>query len=183
VFIHAWTNNSDQIDLFRSALNLYKCKLGYSEPQIHFDTLNYDAGQYADGDNKKRVFNIHSMWYSIHKANLMSRIWAKTHALRYDWVARCRFDWGPTVPILFDKGDPTAINAVNDCTHTDTCLTDHFAFGDEYKMDTYAQLFYAFPSLHSKGIPFCSEILLGEYLKSCEIKVAQIDAPRQFILH
>lgn len=183
VFIHTWVNTSEEGDLYHCARKLYNAVSSHAEPQIHFDTRDYDAGPYADGDNRKRVFNIHSMWYSINRSYILSKMYSATMGFDYDWVARCRFDWGPDVPIIFEKGDPTAINAINDCTHTDTCLTDHFAFSNDRKMQIYTHLFHSFEGLHKRGIPFCSEILLGQHLIDHKVNIAQIDAPRQFILH
>lgn len=183
VFFHVWANTPQEVDLYQSARKLYNPILSITYPQIYFDTLDYDANPYADGNNQSRVFNIHSMWYSINQADILQRIYSGLNQFNYDWVARCRFDWGPTCPMVFKDGQEDSVNIVNDCVHNGDCLTDHFAFGNSENMAVYSSLFHSFPSFRKSGVPFCSEILLGKYLKHHGIKIAQIDSPRQFILH
>lgn len=182
IFIHCWSTDKDQIS---KCIELYKPVKIIAEEQVNFDTLNYEPGIYGDGLGQKRVFNIMSMYYSIYKANQLSREKELENNTRYKYVARSRFDWAIREKLNFDWMNPTEneICTYNDCTHEYGCITDHFAFGQSRTMNIYASMFFNFDKVYRKD-DFCSEVLLGRWLMTNQISIKHIPfVNRQFIYH
>jgi hypothetical protein len=183
IFIHCWrTDSSSNIN---KCIDLYNPMKISIENQVIFDTKHFDAGVYADGIGKKRVFNIMSMYYSIYKANELKSWQEYQQGDKYKYVARSRFDWAIREPLSFEQLKPTnqEVCAYNDCTHEFGCLTDHFAFGTSEAMDKYSNMFFNFDKVYLKQ-DFCSEILLGRWIRYSGLSIKQIPFKhRQFIYH
>lgn len=182
VFIHTWFNSENIGKKYRASRPEF-------ESIVLPDTLKILKKQYKplvmeverhksfptemtssiQPNDKGFINSIQSMWYSIYK---VSQLWLGNDDLKHDWVVRTRFDLKIAEPIKFDNLDPHKLHVFKDCKHTDYCLNDHFAIGTPIIMSKYCQLYVEMYRLYAAGIPFCSETLLGAWIKECEIETA-----------
>jgi hypothetical protein len=176
IFIHTWFDEkqighpyinagghvaSDPVEanVLAEIRRLYKPIRMESEPQIDFDERNYAERAYP----AINPFASLSQKYSSMRAHELRREHAERTGKKYDAVVRLRFDYALRTHIFIDKFDLSAVNVSNRCPHRGG-IDDTFAIGNEANMNVYGELFNHIQETYDAGVPFCDEILLGQYL-------------------
>lgn len=116
------------------------------------------------------IYAIQSMWYSRMQAYKQYQLGDKYRLV--DWIVVSRIDLNIKSDFHFEDLDPNVLYTYHDCKHTDYCLNDHFAVGTPKIIEQYCNLYTEMYTLYAQGVPFCSETLLGAYMKNLGIKSA-----------
>jgi hypothetical protein len=157
-------NNIDEI-----ILDLYRPKRHIFEPQKEFDEKNYN-------DRKLQFIrpkNSLSQKYSVLKAFSL----CASNEKEYSAVIRMRFDWAIKVPMKVWDYPLENVIVPNDCPHRGG-YNDQFAFSTFSNMATYSALYGSIDELYNKyNLPFCDEILLGQFLLINKIPVLPVHVP------
>ena len=164
------------IDFFKnSVIRDYNYKPTLEKYMPHFIT--------EEGQNYF-INMIHSMWYSIHKSNLLKIEYEKENHFEYDVVVRCRFDSIFHSPIKFENYDLNKIN-VSHCAGTEDFpqVRDWFAFSNSKNMDQYAYLINDLKLLNDQvsNTERANEIFLHQHLKNKKIQVNCYEFVSRFI--
>ena len=160
------SNVLDEIQL------LYKPVVMDSEPQIDFDERNYAERAYP----AISPFASLSQKYSSMRVHELRRRYAKWTGKEYDAVVRLRFDYALRSHIFIDKFDLSEVHVSNRCPHSGG-IDDTFAIGNVANMNIYGELFNHIQEIYDSGVPFCDEILLGQYLgkEGVAVRLHKID--------
>ena len=165
VFISTWNSHNvyDSISLFNP---------------ISVDVENYEAGfqlkwnelvshnEYKLETNANLVSMI-SMWYKTLRVNQLRKKYENTMGFKYDLIIKTRPDVVLEEPIDLIQSDNLVIPFGWDWSEG---INDLMAWGNQYNMDTYCELFYTFSSLANSMDKINPETMLKQYLKIKNIK-------------
>lgn len=179
VFIHMWWDE-EQIgkpyinagghtvtgpiegNMLEDIVKMYNPVLMHHEPQKDFDEKDYAERAYPAIKPASSL----SQKYSAMKAHELRRETGR----EYDAVVRLRFDLALQTLICVSNYDLNVINVPNRCPHPGG-IDDTFAIGNSANMDVYGNLYTHIDELYHSNVPFCDEILLGQYLGRNNIPV------------
>jgi hypothetical protein len=108
-----------------------------------------------------------SMWYKTLRVNQLRKKYENTMGFKYDLIIKTRPDVVLEEPIDLIQSDNLVIPFGWDWSEG---INDLMAWGNQYNMDTYCELFYMFASLANSMDKINPETMLKQYLKIKNIK-------------
>lgn len=186
IFVHTWsvlglTSFMDGPLIYNKQTNreietinqYYTPKSIVVEQQIKFNQTSRYGKYLVDNRN---VDGVVSMFYKIYKAYELQKQYEKANNFRYDITIRCRPDLYFLTPLKHEWLN----EALNDnCLYLPkkghwTGLNDMFAFGNQFVMNHYSNLYMHLGDIAPK-CPFRPEDLLKCHIESLGIKIKFVD--------
>jgi hypothetical protein len=175
VFCHFWNTVGENLIPYKLCEQVGP-KLAEIEEQIYFDECLWDhIGYTTRAVDGTRYQHVHSMYYSIYRANELKKRYERENGFVYDCVVRSRTD------LYFDKeftldeflSDPNAIWLSNfEQRPQGMSYADLYAFSTSERMDYYSGCYLSLPTLLCNGKTLLAENILYEYLKQQEVKLS-----------
>ena len=188
VFFHCWYDKADvgkeydcsdwakgtasvaTEDAIDEICELYKPKAFTVEPQKEFELPR----EYTfAGDQKQHI--PYSMFYSVMESMKLKKQWEEVNDFTYDWVIRCRFDFGLITPIKIDELDSELVHLPNNCQihpgATPDSYNDMFSLSKSEYADHYGDTFNHIDEYYEDGVKYVQEPILGHHFIKHEIPV------------
>jgi hypothetical protein len=175
VFCHFWNTTGDNLVPYRICEQVDP-KLAEIESQIHFDEYLWDHIDYTTKDvDGVRYQHVHSMYYSIYRANELKKRYEREKGFVYDCVVRSRTD------LCFDKeftldeflSNPSAVWLSNfEQRPSGMSYADLYAFSNSIGMDIYSKCYENLPDLIRQGNTLLAENILHDYLQNEVVKLS-----------
>lgn len=178
VFCHFWDTSGENLEPHKAA-EVFKPTDCLLEPQKVFDegAQRFIRPEYRFA-NPRRYQNIHSMYYSIWRANLLKREYEQKYGFSYDCVIRSRTDiaFGQTFDFAEFKTNQDALwlRQYGESPAGISC-SDLFAFSNSQQMDVYSACFTHLSELLEEGGHLFAETILHSYLSPrCDIALSKM---------
>ena len=165
VFISTWNSHNvyDSINLFNP---------------ISVDVENYEAGFQSKWESlvshnehkletNANLVSMISMWYKTIRVNQLRTKYENLMGFKYDLIIKTRPDIRIEEPMNLIQSPNLSIPYGWDWSEG---INDLMAWGNQYNMDTYCELFYMFASLANSMDKINPETMLKQYLKIKNIK-------------
>lgn len=136
------------IELYNPKRYLIESPKHFKNPNVNLPESQLDAHyemnkskQLSRSQIKEHVVsNLHSMFYSIFKANELKQVYANENGFTYDYVIRLRFDACPSTPLQCELYNPNYIY-YEEMGQIDDLISDWFNFGNNAIMNVYSSIY------------------------------------------
>lgn len=165
VFCHFWDTVGPNMDPHKVCEEVNP-KLVELEDQVHFNESLWDQIDFTTPEvDGTRFQHVHSMYYSIQKANYLKRRYEEEQGFTYDCVVRCRSDLYFDIDFPAHEFDPETIRVLNlDVFPTGQGCADLYAFGSSANMDAYSRCYEDLHAIILERKTLQAELILFEHV-------------------